>query len=71
MNLQEYFQRLQEKLQIAAPTDESVSALLYEVYSETNAMYDDEIKADFHALYEAIKNKNSCLSVHTLLRRRV
>ena len=27
---------------------------LYESYSESNAMYDDEIKADFHALYEAM-----------------
>ena len=54
MNLQEYLQRLQEKLHTASPADESVLSLLYEVYSEANAMYDDEIKADFHALYEAM-----------------
>jgi len=33
---------------------ESVLGRLYESYSESNAMYDDEIKADFHALYEAM-----------------
>lgn len=54
MNLQEYLQRLQEKLRNASSADESVLELLYEVYSESNAMYDDEIKADFHALYEAM-----------------
>ena len=54
MNLQEYLQRLQEKLRTAFPADESVLELLYEVYSESSAMYDDEIKADFHALYEAM-----------------
>ena len=54
MNLSEYFQRLQAKLSAVTPDDESVLALLYEVFSESNAMYDDEIKADFHALYEAM-----------------
>lgn len=54
MNLSEYFQRLQAKLRTITPDDESVLALLYEVFSESNAMYDDEIKADFHALYEAM-----------------
>ena len=33
---------------------ESVLGRLYESYSESNAMYDDEIKTDFHALYEAM-----------------
>ena len=33
---------------------ESVLGRLYESYSESNAMYDNEIKADFHALYEAM-----------------
>ena len=32
----------------------SVLSLLYEAHSESNAMYDDEIKAGFHALYEAM-----------------
>ncbi len=34
--------------------DDSVLGRLYESYSESKAMYDDEIKADFHALYEAM-----------------
>ena len=50
MNLSEYFQRLQAKLSAVPPDDESVLALLYEVFSENNAMYDDKIKSDFHAL---------------------
>lgn len=54
MNLSEYFQRLQAKLSAVPSDDESVLALLYEVFSENNAMYDDKIKSDFHALYEAM-----------------
>lgn len=54
MNLSEYHLRLQEKISAATPADESVLELLYDVYSESNAMYDDEIKADFNALYEAM-----------------
>ena len=34
--------------------EDSVLSLLYEAHSESNAMYDDEIKAGFHALYEAM-----------------
>lgn len=54
MNLSEYFQQLQAQLSVATPDEESVLALLYDVYSESNAMYDDKIKADFHALYGAM-----------------
>ena len=54
MNLSEYFQRLQAKLRTTTPDDESILVLLYEAFSESNVMYDDEIKADFHALYEAM-----------------
>ena len=54
MNLSEYIQRLQAKLRTTTPDDESILVLLYEAFSESNAMYDDEIKADFHALYEAM-----------------
>lgn len=54
MSLSEYFRRLQEQLRTASPVDESVLMLLYEVFSETNAMYDDVIKADFRALYETM-----------------
>ena len=52
MNLSEHFQRLQARLITASRDEESVLALLYEVYSESNAMYDDEIKAGFRTLYE-------------------
>ena len=34
--------------------EDSVLSLLYEAHSESNAMYDDEIKASFHKLYEAM-----------------
>ena len=34
--------------------EDSVLSLLYEAHSESNAMYDDEIKASFHMLYEAM-----------------
>ena len=34
--------------------EDSVLSLLYEAHSESNAMYDDEIKATFHVLYEAM-----------------
>lgn len=54
MNMSEYLQRLEEQLSAASPDDESVLSLLYDVYSESNAVYNDEIKADFHALYEAM-----------------
>lgn len=33
---------------------ESVLTLLYEAYSEANRMDNDQIKADFNALYEAM-----------------
>ena len=57
MNLDAYIKALQA-LVTAHPPDlgdeNSVLSLLYEAHSESNAMYDDEIKADFHALYEAM-----------------
>ena len=54
MNLPECIQRLQAQLSVASTDDESVLRLLYEVFSESNAMYDDEVKAGFNALYEAM-----------------
>ena len=33
---------------------ESVLTILYEAYSEVNRMDDDQIKADFNALYQAM-----------------
>lgn len=57
MNLQEYIRALKSYM-VSRPPDlgdeDSVLGLLYEAHSESNAMYDDEIKADFHALYEAM-----------------
>lgn len=53
MNLDAYIKVLQA-LVTAHPLDlgdeDSVLSLLYEAHSESNAMYDDEIKANFHAL---------------------
>ena len=57
MNLQEYVQRLKSCVASHPPdldNEDSILGLLYEAHSESNAMYDDEIKADFHALYEAM-----------------
>lgn len=57
MNLQEYIRALKSCI-TSHPLDlgdeDSILGLLYEAHSETNAMYDDEIKADFHVLYETM-----------------
>ena len=37
--------------------NDSVLALLYEVYNEINSMDYDRIRADFHALYKAMNGK--------------
>lgn len=52
-----YFEKLKGKLAENPPSlsdADSVLALLYEAYNEINSMDDDRIKADFHALYEAM-----------------
>lgn len=57
MNLQEYIRALESYIASRPPDlgdEDSILGLLYEAHSESNAMYDDEIKADFHALYEAM-----------------
>lgn len=57
MNLQEYIRALKSYIASRPPDlgdEDSVLGLLYEAHSESNAMYDDEIKANFHALYEAM-----------------
>lgn len=57
MNLQEYIRALKSYIASRPPDlgdEDSILGLLYETHSESNAMYDDEIKADFHALYEAM-----------------
>lgn len=35
---------------------ESVLSLRYEAYGDINRMYDDQIKADFAELYQALRN---------------
>ena len=57
MNLQEYIRALKSYIASRPPDlgdEDSILGLLYEAHSESNAMYDDEIKADFHALYESM-----------------
>jgi len=57
MTLQEYIRCLKACIASHPPefeNEDSVLGLLYEAHSESSAMYDDEIKADFHALYEAM-----------------
>lgn len=57
MNLDAYIEALQA-LVAAHPPDlgdeDSVLSLMYEAHGESNAMYGEEIKADFHALYETM-----------------
>lgn len=57
MNLKEYIRCLKTCIASHPPeleNEDSVLGLLYEAHSESHAMYDDEIKADFHTLYEAM-----------------
>ena len=57
MELKTYVKALNTCITTSPPdlnNEDSVLGILYEAYSETSAMYDDEIKADFHALYEAM-----------------
>ena len=56
MNLDAFIDALRARVTAHPPDlgdENSVLSLLYEAHSESNAMYDD-IKADFHALYEAM-----------------
>ena len=57
MKMEEYFRALEtyvssRKLNLG--DDESVLSLLYEAYGDINRMYDDQIKADFAELYQAL-----------------
>lgn len=57
MDLDAYIEALQALVANHPPDlgdEDSVLSLLYEARSESNVMYDDEIKAGFHALYEAM-----------------
>ena len=57
MNMAEYIQALEtyvvsRKLNLG--DGDFVLSLLYEAYSDNNRMYDDQIKADFAELYQAL-----------------
>lgn len=57
MDLKTYAKALKACITASPPdlgNEDSVLGMLYEAYSESSAMYDNEIKADFHALYEAM-----------------
>ena len=57
MDLKTYIKALKARITTSPPdldNEDSVLGILYEAYSESSAMYDDEIKADFHALYETM-----------------
>ena len=57
MDIKTYAKALKACITASPPdlgNEDSVLGMLYEAYSESSAMYDDEIKADFHALYEAM-----------------
>lgn len=55
--IEKYIQALKEYVLSHEPNvgdGESILTLLYEAYSEVNRMDDDQIKADFNALYQAM-----------------
>ena len=57
MDIKTYAKALKACITASPPdlgNEDSVLGILYEAYSESNALYDDEIKADFHALYETM-----------------
>lgn len=57
MELKTYVKALKACITASPPNldnEDSVLGILYEAYSESSAMYDDEIKADFHVLYESM-----------------
>ena len=57
MNLQEYIRSLKSCIAAHPPdlsNEDSILGILYEAHSDSNAMYDEEIKSDFHILYEAM-----------------
>jgi hypothetical protein len=57
MNMAEYIRALETYVasrKMNKGDGESVLSLLYEAYSDINRMYDDQIKADFAELYQAL-----------------
>ena len=58
--MEKYIQALKEYALSHKPNygdGESILTLLYEAYSEVNRMDDDQIKADFNALYQAMNGR--------------
>lgn len=57
MNMEEYLRALESYVasrKLNLGDGESVLSLLYETYSDNNRIYDDQIKADFAELYQAL-----------------
>ena len=57
MKMEEYLRALENHVashKLNLGDGESVLSLLYEVYSDNNWMYNDQIKADFAELYQAL-----------------
>ena len=52
-----YIEKLKQQIEEQPPDfgdDNSILTLLYEAYNEVNRMDDEQIKADFNALYQAM-----------------
>ena len=57
MNMEEYIRVLETYVasrRLNLGDGESILSLLYEAYGDINPMYDDQIKADFAELYQAL-----------------
>ena len=57
MNMEEYFRALESYVasrKLNLGDGDSILSLLYEAYGDINRMYDDQIKADFAKLYQAL-----------------
>ena len=64
MNMEEYVQALEIHVasrKLILGDGESVLSLLYEAYGDINPMYDDQIKADFAELYQALNGMDLCM----------
>ena len=57
MNMEEYLRALESYVasrKLNLGDGDSILSLLYEAYGDINPMYDDQIKADFAELYQAL-----------------
>ena len=64
MNMEEYLRALENHVashKLNLGDGESVLSLLYEAYGDINPMYDDQIKADFAELYQALNGMDLCM----------